>query len=297
MYKTCLNNLSCSDSLIQYLLILQDSEIKTAKLTRRAKNTDIFYKIYNFFIMRLALLLEYKGTNYHGWQKQDGLVTVQEAVEQALSKVAAQPIQVVCAGRTDAGVHAAGQVIHFDTKVERSMRAWVFGGNSYLPQDIRLQLVKPVEETFHARFSALARSYRYLIYNHEVPSALLHKRATFYPHFLNVDLMQEAAQYLLGEHDFSAFRGSSCQAHNPLRNVMQLQVRREGQMVIIDITANAFLQHMVRNIAGVLLEIGVGKRLPLWAQDVLVAQNRTLAGVTASAQGLYLMHVQYADVF
>jgi len=243
--------------------------------------------------MRIAILLEYKGTNYHGWQKQDGLVTVQESVEQGLAKVAAQPVQVVCAGRTDTGVHAAGQVIHFDTEVERSMRAWVFGGNSYLPQDIRLQWAKPVEETFHARFSALTRSYRYLIYNYPVPSALLHKQATFYPHLLNVDLMQEAAGHLLGEHDFSAFRGSSCQARSPNRNILQLQVQREGQMVIIDITANAFLQHMVRNIVGVLLEIGVGKRPPLWAQDVLVGQNRALAGVTASAYGLYLMRVEY----
>lgn len=238
--------------------------------------------------------IEYQGTKYHGWQKQDGLITIQESVELALSKIANAPIEIVCAGRTDAGVHAVEQVVHFDTQSIRAMHAWVFGGNHNLPKDIRIQWAKPVDETFHARFSALCRTYRYLIFNHKVPSALLRDRVTFYPlHYLQENLMQEAAQYLIGEHDFSAFRGSSCQSHSPKRNVIEISIIRQEHLITIDITANAFLQHMVRNIVGVLLEIGAAKRPPVWTQEVLLSRDRSLAGITAHPEGLYLYKVDY----
>lgn len=245
--------------------------------------------------MKIALGLEYQGTNYHGWQKQEGLVTLQGTLEEALSKFANQPIIAQCAGRTDEGVHALGQVVHLETTAVRSMHAWVFGGNNFLPRDIRIQWAKEVPKDFHARFSAQARYYRYIIYNHNVPSALYRDRSTFYFYKLDEKKMQEAAKYLIGEHDFSAFRGADCQSQSTCRNVTKLEIARQGRMLFIDIIANAFLQHMVRNIVGVLLEIGTGKREIIWAKEVLESKTRSLGGVTAPSTGLYFMQVYYPE--
>ncbi|MFA6409320.1 MAG: tRNA pseudouridine(38-40) synthase TruA [Gammaproteobacteria bacterium] len=247
--------------------------------------------------MKIALGIEYQGTNYHGWQKQQGLVTLQGTLEEALSKLADQPIAVQCAGRTDEGVHAFGQVVHLETTARRSIHAWVFGGNNFLPRDIRIQWAKEMPEDFHARFSAVARHYRYIIYNHNVPSALYHERATFYFYKLDEKRMQEAAQYLIGEHDFSAFRGAYCQAQSTVRNITKLEISRSGRIITIEVVANAFLQHMVRNIVGVLLEIGNGDREPIWAREVLESKTRSLGGITAPSTGLYFMQVDYPEKY
>lgn len=247
--------------------------------------------------MRLAICLEYDGTNYFGWQKQENVPSVQAQVEKALAKVAAHPIEVICAGRTDAGVHATGQIIHFDTEVLRDPRAWVFGVNSYLPPDIRVRWVKQVSPDFHARYSAISRSYKYSIYNSRVRSALLRNQtACVYPE-LDVLKMQEAANYLLGEHDFSSFRGSGCQSKSVFRNVKSINVSREGLIVSVTICANAFLLHMVRNIVGLLIEIGANKHAPDWAGQVLLARDRKKSAKTAPPQGLCLVAVEYATFF
>jgi len=247
--------------------------------------------------MKIALGIEYQGTNYHGWQKQQGLVTLQATLEEALSKLADQPVVVQCAGRTDEGVHAFGQVVHLETTAKRSMHAWVFGGNNFLPRDIRIQWAKEMPEDFHARFSAVARRYRYVIYNHNVSSALHREVTTFYFYNLDEKRMQEAANYLLGEHDFSAFRGAYCQARHAIRNVTKLEITRQDRLIFIDIIANAFLQHMVRNIVGVLLEIGNGDREPIWAKKVLEGRRREKGGITAPSTGLYFMQVDYPEKY
>lgn len=243
--------------------------------------------------MRIALGASYQGSVYHGWQSQVGLSCVQTYLEQALSQVADHPVELSCAGRTDKGVHALGQVVHFDTGVQRSQRAWLLGGNSHLPADIRVNWVQAVDTTFHARFSATARRYRYIIYNQPLKSALwnLYTSHCYYP--LNEIAMQSAAQALVGEHDFSSFRATSCQAKNARREVQHINVRREGCYVSIDIQANAFLHHMVRNISAVLMTIGRGKKPIAWAREVLLAQDRRAADVTASPNGLYLYQVFY----
>ena len=243
--------------------------------------------------MRIALGIEYDGTNYHGWQRQIGIVTIQEKIEQAVSQIAAQSIKVVCAGRTDAGVHALGQVVHFATDAMRPDSAWVLGVNSNLPADVRVLWARHVADDFHARYSATLRQYRYMIYNNKVASAILRHRAMWSPFMLNEKLMQVAGQYLIGKHDFSSFRGSGCQARNAQRNVESLIVTRNGYMVSIDIKANAFLLHMVRSIVGTLVKIGRGERPPDWAKEVLMARDRKLSAVTAPAQGLYLVGVSY----
>lgn len=244
--------------------------------------------------MRIALGIEYDGTNYYGWQRQLNVASIAEEVEAALSKIAASPITVICAGRTDAGVHACGQVVHFDTVAMRPDSAWILGTNSYLPDDIRVLWARQVSPDFHARYSATSRQYRYIIYNHKVASALLRHRAMWWSRALNEKLMQEAAQNLIGEHDFSSFRGSGCQAKTAKRCVMSLDVVRSGAMINIDIKANAFLMHMVRNIVGVLLKVGVGEKSPAWVKDVLLARDRKLAAIAAPACGLYLTKVEYA---
>lgn len=243
--------------------------------------------------MRIALGIEYDGTNYHGWQRQNALSTIQEKVETALSKVAAEPIIVNSAGRTDAGVHALGQVVHFDTEAKRSDRAWVLGVNSNLPNDIRILWARHVAPDFHARFTAQLRHYRYLIYNDKVAPAILRHCAMWYPYALDPQLMHEAGQYLVGEHDFTSFRGSGCQSKSVIRKVTSLEVTSGGDMVNIDIKANAFLLHMVRNIVGVLLKIGRKRRPTIWAKEVLLARDRKAAGITAPAQGLYLVKIEY----
>jgi tRNA pseudouridine38-40 synthase len=248
--------------------------------------------------MRFALGLEYKGTNYHGWQAQDGgLATIQAHLEAALSKVADHQVNVVCAGRTDAGVHALGQVVHFESDAKRVDRAWVFGVNDNLPLDIRVLWVREVPTEFHARFTALARHYRYVIYNDSISSAVYRDLTTFYPRPLNVALMQEAANYLIGEHDFTSYRGADCQAHSPIRRVIYINLKAHKSIITLDIAANAFLLHMVRNIVGVLLPIGSGQYPPTWAREVLAARDRRVAGVTAPASGLYFLKSDYPLVF
>lgn len=247
--------------------------------------------------MRIALVVEYDGSRYHGWQAQTGLHTVQEAVEHALSQVADSPISVVCAGRTDTGVHATNQIIHFDCEKERTIRAWVHGANSFLPKDVCVKWGKEVPEDFHARYSALSRRYRYIIYNGPVRPALFRSNVTWQYRHLDYKLMHQAAQHLLGEQDFTSFRSVECQSKTPMRNIHQLQVTRAGELILIDITANAFLHHMVRNIAGVLIAVGSGKYPVSWVQEILQKKDRRLGAETAPSYGLYLVQVSYPQEF
>lgn len=246
---------------------------------------------------RIALGVRYDGSSYHGWQVQDGLSTVQQQVERALSVVANQPIMVVCAGRTDAGVHASGQVLHFDTVAYRSDHAWIFGSNNNLPYDISIIWAKEVDKGFHARYRALTRRYRYVIYNHEIRPAILRRAISWYFRPLDEKRMQVAAQFLLGEHDFSSFQGAGCQSKTPIRTIFQIEIFRIQRMVVIEIQANAFLFRMVRNIAGALVAIGSGEKEPKWAESVLKARDRQQIGAAVSPNGLYLVEVSYPTVF
>lgn len=249
-------------------------------------------------MMRVALGVQYDGASFRGWQaQQPGVRTVQSTLEQALSKVADHPIRVVCAGRTDAGVHGVAQVVHFDTVAVRSTRAWVLGGNALLPLDMSLAWACAMPDDFHARFSALARRYRYLILNQPQRSALWSRRATWCYRPLDATRMHRAGQALVGQHDFSAFRAAECQAKHPFREIYELTVQRYGDGIVLEVEANAFLHHMVRNIAGVLLSIGAGDQPVEWAQEVLERRDRTQAGVTAPADGLYLLAVRYPEQF
>lgn len=247
--------------------------------------------------MRVALGISYKGTAYHGWQSQEGVPSVQASLETALSKIANHNVRVFCAGRTDAGVHALSQVVHFDTTAERDERAWLLGTNANLPGDIRVIWVKFVSDDFHARFSAIARRYRYIIFNHSIHSALFRGQVTWCLHPLDETRMAEAANYLLGEHDFNSFRAVACQAKSPIRTVQQLDITRKDQFIFIDIKANAFLHHMVRNIAGMLIAVGSGKREPIWAQQLLTLRDRKQGDVTAVPDGLYFMQAYYPEQF
>ena len=246
---------------------------------------------------RYCIGIEYNGSGYSGWQTQQSLRTIQGLVEQALTVVAAEPVEVVCAGRTDAGVHARWQVAHFDTNVTRPMRGWVMGANTELPRDINLTWARPVPLHFHARYCAEARTYRYMILNRPARSALAVKRATWIYKPLDHELMAEAATHLCGHYDFSAFRSAECQSNSPVRRVEQLTVQRQGEWILIDVTANAFLHHMMRNIAGLLIEVGRGEAPPSWARDVLLGRDRALGAPTAPADGLYLWDVRYPDAF
>ena len=246
---------------------------------------------------RLAVGIEYHGGAYCGWQQQNDVASVQATLEQALSRVADEPIRLVCAGRTDAGVHARAQVAHFDTGALRSTRAWLLGSNSYLPRDISLHWAQQVPDDFHARFSALWRSYRYLILNRVTRSALAHGRALVVHPRLDVAAMQAGAQWLIGEHDFSAFRSSECQARSPVRRLRWLRVVRSGDWIVVDVSANAFLHHMVRNIVGLLLAIGQQRAAPERAREQLASRMRSTGEATAAAHGLYLWQVDYAAQF
>lgn len=248
--------------------------------------------------MRIALGVEYDGSDFAGWQLQEGeLRTVQGSVEQALSRVADHPVRVICAGRTDAGVHATAQVVHFDTEAQRSPRAWVYGANSNLPKGVSVQWTRAVGDEFHARFSAVRRRYRYVILNREVRPTFLAWRVAWEYRPLDAACMREAAQSLVGEHDFSAYRAVACQAKSPVRNLYEVAVARDRDFIFIDLEANAFLHHMVRNIAGVLMDIGAGKQPPVWAREVLEMRDRTLGGITAPPHGLYLTGVTYPTRF
>ncbi|GAB7532519.1 tRNA pseudouridine(38-40) synthase TruA [Pseudomonas sp. 3A(2025)] len=249
-------------------------------------------------VYRIALGVEYKGSRYNGWQRQlSSAMTVQEVLENALGKVAATPVSLQCAGRTDSGVHACGQVVHFDTTVERSEKAWVMGTNASLPHDVSVTWARAMPAHFHARFKAIARRYRYVIYNDQIRPAHMGQEVTWNYRPLDVERMQEAAQYLVGTHDFSAFRAGQCQAKSPIKQMHHLRVTRHGKMIVIDVRANAFLHHMVRNIAGVLMTIGTGERAPQWAEEVLQSRVRRNGGVTAHPFGLYLVQVEYRDEF
>jgi tRNA pseudouridine38-40 synthase len=246
---------------------------------------------------RVALGIRYDGSRYHGWQAQENLPTVQLFLEKALTFVANHSVQVTCAGRTDAGVHATSQVIHFNTDVERLTHSWVFGANSNLPHDISILWAKKVNNDFHARFSATARKYRYVIYNHHVRPGILRHAVGWHHKPLDVELMQSAANYLIGKHDFSAFRAAGCEAKNPVRDMQMLTVQRRGKMIVIEVQANAFLLHMVRNIVGTLLAVGVGERPIEWVNEVLLSRDRCRAAVTFSPRGLYLVSVEYPQLF
>ena len=247
--------------------------------------------------MRYAGIVEYDGSEFCGWQRQSHAPSVQEAVERSISMVANHEIGIACAGRTDTGVHALGQVIHFDTNAHRDMRSWLLGINANLPAAIVLKSIKQVPEGFHARFSAISRSYRYVIVNESVRSALLANRAVWERVSLDELRMQEAAQYLIGQHDFTSYRALACQAKSPIREIYSLNVSRQGSLIIIDVRANGFLHHMVRNVAGVLMSIGKCEYSPQWAQEVLFKKDRSCGGITAPAHGLYLISVEYDSQF
>ena len=247
--------------------------------------------------MRIALGIEYDGTGFFGWQRQPEGRTVQSCVERALSIVADHPVAVVCAGRTDSGVHATGQVVHFDSAAMRAMDSWQRGANAHLPEDIRVQWVHHVAQSFHARFAATGRHYRYIIHNHRVNSPLLRNRICPVYAQLDVASMQAAASYLQGEHDFTSFRAVACQAHSPVRTITQLEVCRNGDFIYIDVMANAFLHHMVRCIAGVLIAVGRGEQSPGWVAGVLEAKDRRVSGMNGPPGGLYLVAVRYPEKF
>jgi tRNA pseudouridine38-40 synthase len=247
---------------------------------------------------RIAVALEYDGTQFAGWQtQQPGVSSVQQTAEAAFSRIADEPVSLVCAGRTDAGVHALGQIAHFDTRAIRGERSWILGANSNLPDSISVRWARAVPGHFHARYSAEARTYRYFVLNRLGRSALAAHRAALVYRPLAVEPMRAAAALLLGEHDFSAFRAAECQARSPIRRLYALEVQRCGDRVIIEATANAFLQHMVRNLVGLLLDIGMGKAPAAWAAEVLAARDRTRSSPTAPAEGLYFWKVAYPQAF
>ena len=247
--------------------------------------------------MRIALGLEYDGAAYHGWQTQLGVRAIQPTVEAALTQVADHPVQVHCAGRTDTGVHALYQVVHFDTAAVRTMRSWILGANVNLPPDVAVLWARPVPDAFHARFSARSRAYDYVICNRRTRPGLWRDKVSWECRPLDAVAMAEAARHWLGEHDFSSFRAQGCQSRHPRRTVLRCDVRAADQFIVLQVEANAFLQHMVRNFAGVLMEIGRGQHKPQWAAEVLAQRDRTCAGITAPAQGLYLTAVRYAPEF
>ncbi len=245
---------------------------------------------------RFALAVEYNGQNFNGWQaQQSSMRTVQGLLEQAIAKIANHPVRLHCAGRTDAGVHACRQVIHFDTNAQRPLHGWLMGINTELPRDISVNWIVSTDLYFHARFSAQERSYRYLVLNQPASSGLLDSFVTWVHRPLRVELMQEAADLLLGQHDFSAFRAADCQAHSPIKNLLQLQFVQQGPLIALDARANSFLYHMVRNLMGSLLRIGKGERPVEWIAELLQSKDRRLAAATALANGLYFTGVRYDE--
>lgn len=247
--------------------------------------------------MRIALALEYDGSCFLGWQTQPGGGTVQDCVETALGAIAGEAVALTCAGRTDRGVHARGQVVHFDTAAERPRTAWVRGVNALLPASVAVLWAHPVPHDFHARYAALSRSYRYVLLNREVRPALAARQAGWFHSQLDIDAMREAASHLVGEHDFSAFRSAECQAKSPVRRLHALEIVRSGERIDFVLRANAFLHHMVRNLVGTLVYVGKGKQPPRWAREVLESRDRARAAPTFAPEGLYLEAVEYAPAW
>ena len=249
-------------------------------------------------LVRVALCLEYAGTYFKGFQKQASAAnTIQAELDAALSFVADEPITTVCAGRTDAGVHACAQVVHFDTKALRAEKAWVAGVNSRLPAQIRVRWAREIAADFHARFSAQSRTYRFIFYSNPVRSAILQGLVTWTSYPLQLLPMQRAAQALIGKHDFSSFRAANCQASSPIREIETLELYQRGSMIVMQIQANAFLYHMVRNIAGMMIEIGRGAKPSSWAGRLLQQRDRSSCAATARPDGLYFVKVTYPDHF
>jgi tRNA pseudouridine38-40 synthase len=247
--------------------------------------------------MRIALGSEYEGSSFCGWQTQAAGCAVQDRLEAALAQIAGAPVATICAGRTDAGVHALAQVVHFDCDAERLLSAWVRGVNALLPPALAVTWAQPVRDDFHARFSAIARHYRYVLLNHSVRPAADHARVGWFHAPLDVAQMRAAAALLLGEHDFSAFRSAQCQARSPVRTLTQLQIARHGPYLMFDLCANGFLQHMVRNIVGSLIYVGKGRQDAAWIGELLGARERKFAAPTFDAAGLYLAAVDYDAVW
>lgn len=249
-------------------------------------------------IQRYAMGIEFCGTHFRGWQtQQDGVKSVQETLEQVLSKVADHSVIVHAAGRTDAGVHASNMIAHFDTSAVRPERGWIMGTNTQLPKDIAIRWLQPMTHNFHARFKACARRYRYIIYNHAYRPALLYGQVTHVYHKLNVDKMQQAVDKLVGVHDFSSFRAASCQSNQPVRHVTHAQLFQHGTFLILDIQADGFLHHMVRNIVGTLLDIGREEKSPDWIDHLFEVKQRDQAGITAPPDGLYFIQAYYPESF
>lgn len=247
--------------------------------------------------MKIALGIEYDGGQYHGWQAQTGLRTVQGALEAAISKVAAGTVQVGCAGRTDTGVHGLNQVVHFEAEVIRPLKSWLYGSNSHLPKDVVVKWAKEVPDLFDARFSASARRYRYMICNSAIRPAHLRSDVTWHYNPLDAVLMHQEAQSLLGENDFTSFRSSQCQSNTAMRCINGISVSRRGDLIFVDVEANAFLHHMVRNIVGVLMTVGSGRQPAGWVKELLALKDRTKGAETAPPYGLYLYDVIYPDSF
>ena len=243
---------------------------------------------------RVALGIEYDGSGYYGFQKQKSTEqTIQGNLENSISKVANHSIKTFCSGRTDAGVHAFMQVVHFDTESRRSTREWVRGINSYLPHDIKVLWSKELDETFHARFSATHRSYLYRILNNQTPSALWSKRSLFVPQKLDIRAMRAASKYLIGEHDFSSFRGSGCQSNSPVRTIENIKITKKNNFITFELRANAFLLHMVRIIIGTLLMVGKREIKPVEMKNILNEKDRRISGKTVSSSGLYFLGPKY----
>jgi tRNA pseudouridine38-40 synthase len=247
--------------------------------------------------MRIALGLEYDGAGFSGWQSQPGGRTVQDVLEAALGQVAGGPLRVICAGRTDAGVHALQQVVHFDVAVERPLTAWVRGTNAHLPAAVAVRWAQPVTADFHARFSARARAYRYVLLNRPERPGVLSGKVGWCHRPLDLAAMQSAAACLLGEHDFSSFRAAGCQAKSPLKTLYRFDIAREGELILFECCASAFLHHMVRNLVGALVCVGIGRQSPAWLAGLLQARDRRLGAPTYAPDGLYLTGVDYDPVW
>ncbi|MCW5197274.1 tRNA pseudouridine(38-40) synthase TruA [Buchnera aphidicola] len=261
------------------------------------------YNVYNFkdkYIktIKFAIGIEYDGSNYHGWQyQQNGILNIQYELERAISLVADHKVHVICSSRTDAGVHSIGQVVHFYTIAKRKNISWILGINNYLPRDISVQWIKQVCDKFHARYSAISRSYRYVIYNCEYRSSIFRHQTSCLYNTLNIKLMYQASRCLIGEHDFTSFQAKQCQSKIPYRRIIYMNIFQYKMFIFFDIVANSFLHHMVRNIVGCLIQIGIMKKKVGWIQYLLFKQDRSFCAPTSSPSGLYLFSVNYPDYF